>query len=164
MVLEIRGRTAVVSRGVAYICNNVVFSQAYTSTYMQNHNDTRNKQRSEDFFKKIHLSLYCKVRKGLLSVYCERELETEQNCNILTPTLLAISVVSFPFSRAAQPEDQRPTLLGAGFLYRILSPTGLQTPSGIPRAPSAGCGFPYHISSLTSLVPYSLTSCLHRVI
>ena len=34
---------------------------------------------------------------------CERELETEQNCNILTPTLMAISVVFFSFSRAAQP-------------------------------------------------------------
>ena len=58
---------------------------------------------------------------------CERELETEQNCTILTPTLVAISVVSFLFSRAAQPETRGPTLLGAGFLYRILSPTGLQT-------------------------------------
>ena len=59
---------------------------------------------------------------------CERELETEQNCNILTPTLMAISVVSFSFSRAAQPEAQGPgpgSLLDAGFLYRILSPTGL---------------------------------------
>ena len=56
---------------------------------------------------------------------CERELETEQNCNILTPTLMAISVVSFSFSRAAQPEGQGPTPLDAGFLYRILSPTGL---------------------------------------
>ena len=83
---------------------------------------------------------------------CERELETEQNCNILTPTLLAISV-SFPFSRAAQPGALGPSLcecwfslphlistrlipnsqsgawgfpmLGAGFLCRILSPTGL---------------------------------------
>ena len=35
---------------------------------------------------------------------CERELETEQNCNILTPALMAISVVSFLFSWAAQPE------------------------------------------------------------
>ena len=38
---------------------------------------------------------------------------------------MAISVVSFSFSRAAQPEAWGPTLLGAGFLYRILSPTGL---------------------------------------
>ena len=35
---------------------------------------------------------------------CERELETEQNCNILTPTLMAISFVSFSFSSVAQPE------------------------------------------------------------
>ena len=63
---------------------------------------------SEDFFKKIYLSLYV---KGL----CERELETEQNCNIFPPpTLMAISVVSFSFSRAAQPEDWGPTPLGAG--------------------------------------------------
>ena len=38
---------------------------------------------------------------------------------------MAISVVSFPFSRAAQPKAWWPTLLGAGFLYRILSPRGL---------------------------------------
>ena len=38
---------------------------------------------------------------------------------------MAISVVSFSFSRAAQPEAQGPTPLDAGFLYRILSPTGL---------------------------------------
>ena len=40
---------------------------------------------------------------------------------------MAISVVSFSFSRAAQPEAWRPSLLNADFLYRILSPTGLQT-------------------------------------
>ena len=47
--------------------------------------------------------------------------------NILIPTLMAISVVSFSFSRAAQPEGRRPILLGAGLLYHIFSPTGLQT-------------------------------------
>ena len=72
---------------------------------------------SEDFFKKYTSHFICKV-------VCERELETEQNCNILTPTLMAIRV-SFPLSRAAQPEAWGPTLLSAGFLYRILSPTGL---------------------------------------
>ena len=57
---------------------------------------------------------------------CERELETEQNCNIFTPTLMAISVVSFSFSRAAQLDARGPSsLLDAGFLYHILSPTGL---------------------------------------
>ena len=42
------------------------------------------------------------------------------------PTLMAISVVSFSFSRADQPEAQGlGFLLSAGFLYHILSPTGL---------------------------------------
>ena len=41
----------------------------------------------------------------------ESELETEQNCNILTPTLMAVSVVSFLFSRAAQLEGRGPTML-----------------------------------------------------
>ena len=90
---------------------------------------------------------------------------------------MAVSVVSFSFSRAAQPEAQGLSfLLSAGFLYHILSPTGLQnywgiwgplrlgvafpttsyqqffwttTQSGAPRAPTAGCGFPYHILLLT---------------
>ena len=66
----------------------------------------------------------------------ERELETEQNCNILTPTLMAISVVSFSFSRAAQPEARRPTLLDAGFHYRIfLQLFDLQT-NWLPVSPS----------------------------
>ena len=43
-------------------------------------------------------------------------------------------------------------LLSAGFLYHILSPTGLQNSLGVPRDPSAGCGFPYHIFSPTRLI------------
>ena len=39
---------------------------------------------------------------------------------------MAISVVSFSFCRAAQPEAWGPSLLDAGFLYHFLSPTGLQ--------------------------------------
>ena len=103
---------------------------------------------------------------------CERELETEQNCIILTPTLVAISV-SFLFSRVAQPGAwwgfsvvcwfSLPhlvtnwsglqtdlisncscsigawglLLLGAGFLYRILSPTGLVSKlTDFPSSPS----------------------------
>ena len=38
---------------------------------------------------------------------------------------MAINVVSFSFSRAAQLGAWGPTPLGAGFLYHILSPTGL---------------------------------------
>ena len=111
---------------------------------MQNHNDTIIKQTSEDFFNKyVPLTLF-------VTFACERELETEQNCYILTPNLMAVSVVSFSFSMAAQSEAQRPTLLGDGFLYCILSATSLdRNSSGAPIAPSAWRGFPYHILSAT---------------
>ena len=70
----------------------------------------------------------------------------------------------FLVRQAAQPEAQGPSsLLDDGFLYYILSPPGLQNSIGGPRAPSAGCGFPYHILSPTSLNPNCLTSCLDRV-
>ena len=57
---------------------------------------------SEDFFKKYTSHF---IWKGCV---CERELETEQNCNILTPNLMAISVVSFSFSSATQTEALGP--------------------------------------------------------
>ena len=57
---------------------------------------------------------------------CERELETEQRLqHIDLPSPSGQSHVSFSFSRAAQPEARGPTPLGTGFLYHILSPTGL---------------------------------------
>ena len=49
---------------------------------------------------------------------------------------MAVSVVSFSFSRAAQPEAQRPSSqLDDGFLYCILSATGLQNSIGGPEGP-----------------------------
>ena len=49
---------------------------------------------------------------------------------------MAVSVVSFSFSRAAQPETQGlSSLLDDGFLYCILSPTGLQNSIGGPEGP-----------------------------
>ena len=49
--------------------------------------------------------------------------------------------------------NQRPGAHFAGcwlsFLHLISIFSGPQTPSGFPRAPSVGCGFPYHISSPT---------------
>ena len=98
----------------------------------------------------MYLSLYWK------GYVCERELETEQNCNILTPTLMTISIVSFLFSKAAQPEAQGPTLLYAGFLYRILSPASLQTHWGSWGPLLPGGGFLYHILSLTHPIANSL--------
>ena len=70
-----------------------------------------------------------------------------RNFNILTPTLMAVNVVSFSFSRAAQPEAQRPNLLGD--LLRLISNFSAPQLNRGPRAPSAWCGFPYHILSIT---------------
>ena len=99
----------------------------------QRHDD---KGRAKTSLENIPLTLF-------VTFACERELETEQNCNILTPTLMAVSVVSFSFSRAAQPEAQGLSfLLSAGFLYHILSPTGLQNYWGLRGPLQPGVAFP----------------------
>ena len=104
---------------------------------------------SEDFFIKIFTSHFiASVRKGCSRVACERELEIEHNCNILTP-LLWPSCVSFLFSWCST-EGLGPTAgCWLSLLHLISIFSGPQTPSGYSRAPSVGCGFPYHISSLT---------------
>ena len=66
---------------------------------------------------------------------------------------MAVSVVSFSFSRAAQPEAQRPnSLLDDGFLYCILSPTGL-----VPKLHRGPRG------PLRPGVVFPTTSCLRRL-
>ena len=82
---------------------------------------------------------------------CERELETEQNCNILTPTLLAITAF---LSRSPGLLNQGPGGLGAQPLWdMILTPaSSLQLVWGL-RAPSAGCwrSLPHLISNWSGL-------------
>ena len=69
----------------------VVYS--YEHICMRNHNDNTMTTSDTVLWKNIPLTLFERV-------VCERELETKQNCNILTPTLMATSV-SFLFSWAA---------------------------------------------------------------
>ena len=63
---------------------------------------------------------------------------------------MAVNVVSFSFSWCS---TGGPGAHSAGWwpslLHLISNFTGPQTPSGFPSAPSAGCGFFYHISSLS---------------
>ena len=72
------------------------------------------------------------------------------NCNILTPTLMAVKVVSFSFSWCSTgvPAAQLSAGWRFSLLHLISNFSGPQTPSGFPRAPSAECGFSYHISSI----------------
>ena len=74
----------------------------------------------EDFFTNIFTSRFiARVRKGCSRVACERELVTEHKLPILTPMLWLSRCV-----------------------FLVLLMLG-STPSGFPRAPSVGCGFPY---------------------
>ena len=86
---------------------------------------------------------------------CERKLETEQNCNILTPTLMAI--IAF-LSRSPGLLNRRPggpASLGASFLYRILSPTDWTSCALsyiIVQRPPSSCGrhksYPFNPSTV----------------
>ena len=106
-------------------------------------NDAR---RKTSLTKYLPLTLFVRVWKGCVGFYCERELEIEHNCNILTPLLWPSRCV-FLVLWGCSTGGQGPTLLDAGFIYCILSASSLDPNSSGPQAPSACCGFPYHISS-----------------
>ena len=114
---------------------------------MQNHNDDTIKTSG-------HSSLEKYTSHLIERVVCERELEIEQNCNILTPTLLAITAFFSPRSPGLlNRRPGGPNSLGVGFLYRILSPTATAQ-SGTWGPTLLGAGFLYHILS-----PTDWTSC-----
>ena len=102
---------------------------------------------SDTVLRKIYFSLYW--------VVCERELETKQNCNILTPTLLAITAF---LSCSPGLLNRRPG--GPAFLEHvpqssIFSPTRLipNSQSGAWGLPLLGAGFHNRILSPTNWLP-----------
>ena len=98
-------------------------------------------------YKYIYLSLYCKGSKRVVQGFaCERELETEEklqyfDLHSLWPSRCVFLVLLML--------NRSPGVHSAGcwlsLLHLISFFSGPQTPSGFPRAPSVGCGFPYHI-------------------
>ena len=113
------------------------------------HTDAMNNRRAKNSLTKyLPLTLLQGFVKGYLRFACERELEIEHNCNILSSKLMAVNVVSFSFFWCST-GALRSTLLGAGFLYCILSASSLDPNSSGPQAPSAWRGFTYHISSIS---------------
>ena len=86
---------------------------------------------------------------------CERELETEQNCNILTPTLLAITAFLSCSPGLLNWGPGCPASLGHVSQSSIFSRTGLipNCSIGGPEGPSAGCCFLYSIISPTLWSP-----------
>ena len=85
---------------------------------MQNHNDDTIKTSG-------HSSLEKYTSHFIERVVCERELETEQNCNILTPTLLAITVFLSRSPGLLNRAPGGPASLGHGSHSSIFSPTDL---------------------------------------
>ena len=137
---------------VIHLYLKVLYSHDHLYKYicMQNHNDDIIKTSNTVLYKNTPLTLFKRVRKGYSRFYCERELETVQNCNILTPSLLAITAF---LSRSPGLLNRGPTQPGAGFLYRILSPTATAQ-SGAWGPTLLGAGFLYRILS-----PTDWTSC-----
>ena len=138
------------------------FMQKYTYIYIldtHRRNDNRRmkedagrneagRKTQEDFFTNIFTSHFiARVRKGCSRVACERVLETEHKLRILTSTTYDRHVVSFLFFWCST-GGLGLILLDAGFLYCILSASSLDPSSSGLQAPSAWCGFPYHIWSL----------------
>ena len=123
--------------------------------FLQHHNGTIIKQThaiiktQEDFFRKIYTSYYiCKGTKGLLNGCVWEGAGDRTELQYFDPHSYGRHVVSFLFSGYST-GGPGPTLLGDGFLYCILSASSLDPNSSWPPAPSAWCGFLYHISTPT---------------
>ena len=101
-----------------YICYVVIY------TFMQHHNDTTTKTQ-EGRHRKTSLEKYSPLTllQGFERLACERMLETKHKLHILTPLLWPSRCVLFSWCW--------------GPLHR-----------GFSKAPSVGCGLPYHIWSL----------------
>ena len=82
-------------------------------------------------------------------------METEQNCNILTPNSYGHNSVSFPFTWAAQPGDWGPSLSGTWSSFQSLLFNCNRSIGGL-RDPSAGYWF--SLPHLTSNWPDFLSS------
>ena len=116
---------------------------------MQYHNDTIIKTQ-EDFFINICTSHFIvRVRKGLLNVLLWEGVGDQTETAIFWPLILWPSALSFSFTWCS---TGGPGAHSAGWwlslLHLISNFSGPQLNRG-PQAPSAWCGFPYHILSIT---------------
>ena len=135
-----------------------------------------NKDERTHFFRKIYLSLYLKgferVTKGFNCV--RGELEAEQNCNRLTPTLMAITAFLSRSPGLLNRGPWGPSLSGtwSSFQYLLSNCLGLWTltptaQSGVLRGPLCWVLVLSYLSSYFQLIWGSepqLLNYLHRCI
>ena len=91
----------------------------------------------------MYLLLYCKCSKRVTQGF------TVRGCWRPNRTVIYIDPQSYGRQRCVFLVLQGCSTGGPD--HQLVS----KTPPGVPRAPSAGCGFPYHILSPTSLIPHS---------
>ena len=117
--------------------------QLYIHICMQNHNDDTIKTSEDTSLEKYTSHFMRKGSKGLLKVLLWEGVGEGTELQHIDPHSYGHNSVSFPFSWSAQAGAWGPTLLGAGFLYRTLSPTNWYScaPSYIiVRLPPSSCG------------------------
>ena len=102
----------------------------------------------------MYLSLYCKGSKRVTQGFTVRGSWRPNRTAIYWPPLLWPSALCL--SRSPGLLNRRPRGPALCWVMAFFTACYHQlvskTPSEVPRAPSAGCGFPYHISSLTPTV------------
>ena len=147
-------------------------NQLYIHICMQKHIQ-HNKDEWTQFFSKKYTSHFNeRVRKGYEGHHCVRgELETEQNCNILTPTLMAITAILSRSPGLLNRGPGGPASAGTWFSFQHLLSNWLEIPvhrvillfyahsiqtvdsQGYPLTSSTGCTCYLHwcISSFDSL-------------
>ena len=90
------------------------------------------------------------VQKGYTRFACERELETEQKLQCFYPHSYGRQRCVFLVFLMLNRRPWGPlcwvlTFFTASYQHLLWTPTH----QGFPRVHSAGCGFPYHLSSIT---------------
>ena len=112
-------------------CHLLIHAEIYIcmqDTYW--HNDNRRRKTSLTIFTSHFIA---RVRKGCVGFCCERELETEQNRNILTPLLWPSALC---LSRSPELLNRRPRAHSAGWWLSLLHLISIFSGPQLIRAPS----------------------------
>ena len=111
----------------------LIHPEIYIYIYWIHTDAMNNRRRKTSLTKYLPLTLLQGFEKGYSTFACERELEIEHNCNILTPTLMADNVVSFSFSWCS---TRGPRVHSAGGWLSLLHLISIFSGPQLIRAPS----------------------------